>query len=125
MDGDRNTKFYHASVKVRHRANTIIALQGDEGVCVTDQEEMSCMAPALQGDLPVWAADRSGRFSVKSAYWVWNRVEEGPEEDVWSLIARMFDADGVDDSQYCNVLEPGWYEQWKVLLPYVRRTRRA
>ncbi|KAK8612842.1 hypothetical protein V6N13_092946 [Hibiscus sabdariffa] len=48
-----------------------------------------CPAAALQGDLPVWAADRSGRFSVKSAYWVWNRVEEGPEEDVWSLIARF------------------------------------
>ena len=49
--GDRNSKFFHASVKVKQARNCISQLYSASGKRVSDYEELKTMAPAYYSKL--------------------------------------------------------------------------
>ncbi|KAE8703038.1 hypothetical protein F3Y22_tig00110474pilonHSYRG00005 [Hibiscus syriacus] len=67
LDGDRNTKFYHASAKIRHRRNTI-ALKMDDGNWCSDQSRLKQGAVDFfrtlfsSGGIPMQAYNTRGHF---------------------------------------------------------------
>ncbi|KAL4308468.1 hypothetical protein GQ457_01G031620 [Hibiscus cannabinus] len=63
IQGDRNTKFYHALVKKRRRQNTITSPKREDESWATDQAKLSAIA----------------------FYGIRNNIEEGPDEDVWCI----------------------------------------
>jgi hypothetical protein len=50
-DGDRNTKFFHASATARKKANRILSLEDDNGVKVTNTEAMCSVAKQYFSDI--------------------------------------------------------------------------
>ncbi|KAK9020712.1 hypothetical protein V6N11_010729 [Hibiscus sabdariffa] len=50
---------------------------------------IKCPLPIFSNDLVGWNATASSQFSVKSAYRIRNGIVEGPNEDIWKVIAQF------------------------------------
>ncbi|KAL4311375.1 hypothetical protein GQ457_01G022070 [Hibiscus cannabinus] len=104
VDGDRNTKFYHASIKERRRHNYILVLRRDDDAWTTNQEELVGMARDYFVNL---FTSSGGMHRQLSGHGRFPRVDtnslqnlEAPitDEEVWHVIfeLRPMKALGVD-----------------------------
>jgi len=50
-DGDRNTKFFHASASARRNVNRILSLHDNDGIKITDTQGMQTLAKEYFVDL--------------------------------------------------------------------------
>ena len=120
--GDRNTKFFHATVSQRRRQNKIVGIEGVDGIWQENQEDIE--STILEYFETIFKTDHPSQFGASlgaidqrvTQYMNESLVADFKAEEVWRALIQMhpIKAPGPDS------MSPIFYQQyWEIVGPKV------